>query len=111
MRRMISPLRGLPLLLTLAVVPCILPVTAGAQAVATPALMNFQGRIARPDGTPVANGNYSITFSLYTALTGGTKLWEQTINPTAVRNGTFAAQLNVGANFLNGATAATLFSN
>jgi hypothetical protein len=110
MRRTTSAFRWLPILLTLAAAPCLLPATAGAQAVATPALMNFQGRIARPDGTPVANGNYSIRFSLYNALTGGTKLWEQTVNPVTVRNGTFAAQLNVGANFQNGATAATLFN-
>jgi hypothetical protein len=26
--------------------------------------MNFQGRLAKPDGTPVADGNYTLRFSL-----------------------------------------------
>jgi hypothetical protein len=69
-------------------------IPAGAQVAAAPQLMNFQGRLARPDGTPVPNGNYSIRFSLWTAVSGGTEKWSQTINPVAVRNGTFAAQLN-----------------
>jgi hypothetical protein len=35
-----------------------------AQVSAAPSLMNFQGRLAKPDGTPVANGTYSVRFSL-----------------------------------------------
>ncbi|KAG8526073.1 uncharacterized protein KY384_000065 [Bacidia gigantensis] len=84
------------------------PFGSGVQS--PPALLNFQGRLAKPDGTPVADGSYSIQFSLYNAVTGGALRWQQTINPAAVRNGSFAAQLNVGANFQNGATAATLFN-
>ena len=44
-----------------------------AQIAAVPQRMNFQGRLARPDGTPVANGTYSVTFSLYDALTTGAR--------------------------------------
>lgn len=69
-------------------------IPAFAQVVAAPQLMNFQGRLAKPDGTPVANGNYSIRFSLWTAVSGGTEKWSQTINPVTVRNGTFAVLLN-----------------
>jgi hypothetical protein len=65
-----------------------------AQVAAAPTLMNFQGRLAKPDGTPVANGNYSLRFSLWTAVTGGTEKWNQTIASVAVKNGTFAALLN-----------------
>jgi hypothetical protein len=72
-------------------------VPASAQVVAPPTLLNFQGRLTKPDGTPVANGNYSIRFSLWSAATGGTERWNQTINPVAVRNGTFAALLNVAS--------------
>ena len=36
--------------------------------------MNFQGRLAKPDSTPVADGTYSVRFSLWTAATGGTGL-------------------------------------
>lgn len=97
-------------LLPLAVIGITSSGAAFAQVSATPSLLNFQGRLATPSGNPVPDGNYSIRFSLYTAATGGTKLWEQTINPVAVKNGTFAAALNVGANFQGGATAATLFN-
>src|SRR6185295_3750197 len=64
-----------------------------AQVSATPSLMNFQGRLAKPDGTPVANGTYSVRFSLWTLATGGTEKWNQTQNVTA-RNGTFAVLLS-----------------
>jgi hypothetical protein len=87
-----------------------LTTSATAQTVPTPSLLTFQGRLTKPDGTPVANGNYTLRFRLYNALTGGNVLWEQTLNPVAVRNGTFAALLNVGTGFQNGATAATLFN-
>src|SRR5687767_4098523 len=50
-------------------------VPAFAQVVAAPSLVNFQGRLAKPDGTPVPNGTYSIRFSLWTALSGGTEKW------------------------------------
>src|SRR6186997_3295147 len=55
-----------------------LPVQILAQVSAVPQLMNFQGRLTRPDGTPVANGNYAIRFSFWTAVTGGTEKWSQT---------------------------------
>ncbi len=69
-----------------------------AQTVApVPSLMNFQGRLAKPDGTPVADGVYSIRFSLWDAATGGNEKWNQTVSPVNVRNGTFATLLNVGS--------------
>ena len=70
-------------------------VSALAQSIQAPTLLNFQGRLAKPDGTPVSDGNYSIRFSLWTAKTGGTEKWNQTINPVAVQNGTFGVLLNV----------------
>jgi hypothetical protein len=80
--------------LTLIALMLTLSVSAFAQVVAVPQLMNFQGRLSRPDGTPVPNGNYSIRFSLWTAAIGGTEKWNQTINPVSVRNGTFSVRLN-----------------
>jgi hypothetical protein len=71
----------------------ILSVSVFAQVQPVPQLMNFQGRLTKPDGTPVANGNYSVRFSLFDALTGGTEKWNQTVNPVAVRDGTFAVLL------------------
>jgi hypothetical protein len=74
-----------------------LTVSAFGQVSPAPSLMNFQGRLTRSDGTPIANGNYSLRFSLWTAVTGGTEKWNQTLNPVAVRNGTFAVLLNVAS--------------
>jgi hypothetical protein len=74
-----------------------------AQVSAAPSLMNFQGRLAKPDGTPVANGTYSVRFSLWDAASGGTEKWNQTINNVTVTNGTFAALLNTNtAGLFNG---------
>ena len=76
---------------------------AFAQVAPVPNIMNFQGRLAKPDGTPVAHGTYSVLFSLYDALTGGNLKWSETKSVVA-RNGSFAAALDsfpVGA--FNGA--------
>src|SRR5689334_2939927 len=69
-------------------------VSAFSQVAAVPQKMNFQGRLTRPDGTPVPDGNYSIRFSLWDAVSGGAEKWNQIVNPVSVRNGTFAAQLS-----------------
>lgn len=75
----------------------------GAQISPAPSLLNFGGRLAKPDGTPVANGTYSIRFSLWNSNTAGTELWNQTISSITVTNGTFAALLNTNtANLFNG---------
>jgi hypothetical protein len=87
MKRLLSLVVTLILMLMLAV-------GAFGQITAVPNSMNFQGRLAKPDGTPVANGNYSIRFSLWSAATAGTERWSQTVNPVAVRNGTFAVLLS-----------------
>src|SRR5689334_16237008 len=71
-------------------------VGAHAQTTSAPSLINFQGRLARPDGTPVADGNYSLRFSLWDAASGGTEKWFQVMNPVLVRNGTFAVLLGNG---------------
>jgi hypothetical protein len=79
-----------------------LTVCASAQVTPAPSLLNFQGRLARPDGTPVANGNYSLRFSLWDALSGGNEKWHQTLASVAVRNGTFAAILDLTSGFTTG---------
>src|SRR5262245_38496564 len=82
-----------------------LPQVAVAQAQVTPApsLMNFQGRLAKPDGTPVADGTYALRFSLWDARSGGSEKWSQTIDPVTVKNGTFAVLLNTDtANLFSG---------
>lgn len=90
----------------LLVVLLMLSVSAFAQTTFIPPMMNFQGHLAKPDGTPVSDGNYQITFSIFAASTGGTALWTQTMNPVMVHNGVFAVLLGNGnpltADMLNG---------
>jgi hypothetical protein len=63
-----------------------------AQTTPVPPLLNFQGRLAKPDGTPVPDGTYSFKFSLFTAATGGTLKWTET-DTVKVHNGVFAVLL------------------
>jgi hypothetical protein len=85
-----------------------LPGLPGQTQNAVPPLMNFQGRLARPDGTPVV-GNTNLQLSIYNAATGGTLLWTQTFVNTSVRNGVFAVALNFASGYQNGATQSSLF--
>src|SRR5262245_56873625 len=87
MKRILPALSLLALLITAAL--------GHAQVSAVPPMTNFQGRLTKPDGTPVPDGTYSIRFSLWTAASGGMEKWNQTINPVNVSNGVFAALLNV----------------
>ena len=77
------------LLLTLSLSPAL------AQVAPVPPLVSFQGRLAKPDATPVPDGTYSLTFSLWDALRAGTKKWSQTFNPVQVKNGVFGVLLNL----------------
>jgi hypothetical protein len=79
------------------------PQILSAQVTAAPALLNYQGRVATPDGFPVPDGTYSIRFSLWDAATAGTEKWNQTIANVQVKNGTFAVLLNANtANLFDG---------
>src|ERR1051326_2010042 len=73
-----------------------LSVSVFAQTTPAPELLNFQGRIAKPNGTPIADGTYAIRFSLWSAASGGTEKWFQVMNPVLVRNGIFAVLLGNG---------------
>ena len=79
-----------------------------------PSLMNFQGRLSKPNGTPVADAtNVTLTLSLWdTATVGsGVKRWEQTFTNVSVRNGTFALLLNMSTGFVGGNTLSTTLNN
>jgi hypothetical protein len=85
---------------------------AVAQSAPVPQGMHFQGRLAKPDGTPVADTNApSLTFRLYDAPSGGNRLWERTLANVSVRNGVFAVQLDFSAGYQNGNTFATVFGS
>lgn len=40
--------------------------------------VNYQGRLANPDGTPVASGSYTMSFAIFDALSGGNLIWPPT---------------------------------
>ena len=84
-----------------------LPAASFAQTV--PSAMNFQGRLAKTDGTPVPDGAYNVTFSLYNAATGGALLWTKNVTGISVHNGAFATRLDFSSGFQNGATLASAF--
>ncbi len=52
---------------------------------AVPQLINFQGILRDGSGNPVANGSYSVVFTIYDAPSGGTNLWSETqsVNTTS----------------------------
>ena len=83
-------------LLTLGALNFTLAPRVDAQVLPGPALMNFQGRLARPDGTAVADGDYSIKFSLWDDVAAGNQKWTQTLPTIAVANGVFDVLLDVG---------------
>ena len=70
-----------------------LSVSAFAQITPVPSLMNFQGRLTKRDGTPLADGFYTVTFRIYDAQTGGSKRWEEQVGSVYSRNGIFAVLL------------------
>lgn len=51
-----------------------------------PQTISYQGILTDANGTAVPDGNYSVTFKLYEAATGGTPLWSEE-HSVAVSNG------------------------
>lgn len=55
--------------------------------------VNFQGKVVNSDGTNVADGEYSFTFTLYDASSGGSTLWTETQGTVQVTAGIFRVSL------------------
>jgi len=53
-----------------------------------PQTISYQGVLTDPNGAPVVNGNYSLTFRIYTQATGGNSLWTE-MQSAAVSSGVF----------------------
>lgn len=66
---------------------------SAAFAQQVPQILNFQGQLTTSAGQPVADGNYSVQFLMYTVATGGTAVWNQTQTVTA-KNGVFNVLLS-----------------
>src|SRR5689334_20733420 len=52
---------------------CALPLALRAQTV--PALINYQGKLSNPDGTPLPTADYQLTFNIFDAATNGGLVW------------------------------------
>lgn len=65
---------------------------APRQSPHVPSVVGFEGQLANAAGQPVADGNYTITFSLYSQAEAGTALWNETQN-VAVADGLYSVQL------------------
>ena len=78
-------------LLALASLLAVLSVVAAAQTItATPATMNFQRRLVRPERTHI------LTFRIYDPQLNGTVRWAEQIGSVVTRNGVFSAVLGKG---------------
>lgn len=69
---------------------CLVLVTAASATI--PGIISYQGLLRDAGGNVVPNGNYSLTFRLYTAASGGSAIWTET-QTLAVADGVFNAQL------------------
>lgn len=67
-----------------------LPLAAGA---AVPSTMEAVGSLTTALGTPAADGNYTVNFTLYAQQTGGSALWYEGGVVLAVKNGVFSYAL------------------
>ena len=64
--------------------------SAGAQI---PQILNYQGLLTDAANTPVPDGNYDVTFSIYNVATGGAALWTETRTAVPVLRGGFSVLL------------------
>ncbi len=68
---------------------------------AAPNLLNYQGRLTTPGGTPVVDNTYAVTFSIYGVPSAGSALWTETQAVTTV-GGIFSAVLGSTIPFAEG---------
>lgn len=61
------------------------------------AKLSIQGVLRNSNGTALENGQYEITFSLYTEAATGTALWSDTFNDVEVEGGIYSVILGDGA--------------
>ncbi|MFQ5454379.1 MAG: hypothetical protein ACE5D6_09370, partial [Candidatus Zixiibacteriota bacterium] len=58
-----------------------------------PQLVNYQGQLTDGTGNPVADGTYSIMFTIYDAASGGNVIWTETQSSVVVTGGLFGTLL------------------
>jgi hypothetical protein len=67
-----------------------------------PNAINYQGRLTNADGSPVADGNYEVTFAIYDQAIEGTELWSCPPQNVSISKGLFTYQLGSDTTFPNG---------
>ena len=58
-----------------------------------PQLISYQGKVTDSGGIPLADGTYSMTFSIYDVSTGGSSLWSSGVSSVSVAGGVFSVLL------------------
>ena len=58
-----------------------------------PQFLNYQGKVTDTGGVPVADGDYSMIFTIYDAETSGTSLWSSGAMTVSVSGGVFSVLL------------------
>ena len=76
-------------------------ILASSTFAAAPNLLNYQGRLTTPGGTPVVDNTYAVTFSIFSVPSGGSALWTETQAVTTV-GGIFSAILGSTIPFTDG---------
>jgi hypothetical protein len=56
-------------------------------------MISYQGKVTDPGGAPIADGDYSMTFTIYDAATSGTSLWSSGSMTVTVSGGIFSVLL------------------
>ena len=87
-------------LITLTIVSLLILVIAAlpsgarmSRQAAAPARLTYQGHLLDAEGNPVADSTYTMTFSLWDAVTGGAQVWGPEEQEVATQDGFFAVVL------------------
>ena len=70
-----------------------LAICSSNDVLAQGAKLSIQGILKKADGQAVDDGNYNLTFKLYSVETGGTALWTETQSDIEVTSGVYTAIL------------------
>ncbi|MFZ5517057.1 MAG: phage tail protein [Candidatus Zhuqueibacterota bacterium] len=78
---------------------CIIVCMIGQTAIAQ--TFSIQGVLRDPLGRTVEDGAYGLTFRIYSAETGGTALWTETLGSVDVKHGVFSVELGKTTSMAN----------
>ncbi|HVZ41156.1 MAG TPA: hypothetical protein VHI13_17890 [Candidatus Kapabacteria bacterium] len=71
-------------------------ILSAQQTAGTPGVISYQGSVGSSDGTPLVDGEYQITVTLYADAQGAIRIWQDTYT-TSIRSGIFNIYLGSGA--------------